>query len=95
MALDTDDIQRLAHLARLEINQDEAQSTLTKLSGIMGLIEEMQAVDTDGIEPMSHAQDIVQRLREDAVTKTNQRETFQTVAPQTDSGLYLVPKVIE
>lgn len=95
MALNTDDIQRIAHLARLEINDDEAKATLTKLSGIMDLIGEMQAVDTDGIEPMSHAQDVTQRLREDVVNKINQRETFQEIAPQTDSGLYLVPKVIE
>jgi len=95
MALNTTDIKRIAHLARLEINDEEAQSTLTKLSGIMDLIEEMQAVDTDGIEPMSHAQDVTQRLREDVVNKTNQRDTFQAIAPQTDSGLYLVPKVIE
>lgn len=95
MALNTDDIQRIAHLARLEINDDEAKATLTKLSGIMDLIGEMQAVDTDGIEPMSHAQDVTQRLREDVVNKVNQRETFQEIAPQTDSGLYLVPKVIE
>lgn len=95
MALNTDDIQRIAHLARIQITPLEAEATLVKLSGILGLIEQMQAVDTTGIVPMSHAQDVVQRLRDDVVTQTNQRETFQSIAPQTNDGLYLVPKVIE
>ncbi|OGS85782.1 MAG: asparaginyl/glutamyl-tRNA amidotransferase subunit C, partial [Gallionellales bacterium GWA2_59_43] len=64
-------------------------------SGIFDLIAEMQAVDTTGIEPMSHAQDLSQRLREDVVSETNQREAFQAIAPQVEAGLYLVPKVIE
>ncbi|HEY0562835.1 MAG TPA: Asp-tRNA(Asn)/Glu-tRNA(Gln) amidotransferase subunit GatC [Methylophilus sp.] len=95
MALNTQDIQRIAHLARIEINAQEAEATLTKLSGILGLIEQMQAVDTTGITPMSHSQDLSQRLREDVVTQTNQRELFQSIAPLTEAGLYLVPKVIE
>ncbi len=95
MALTTEDIKRIAYLARIEINEQEAASTLTKLSGILGLIEQMQAVDTTGIVPMSHSQELEQRLREDVVTQINQRETFQAIAPLTDSGLYLVPKVIE
>jgi aspartyl-tRNA(Asn)/glutamyl-tRNA(Gln) amidotransferase subunit C len=95
MSLTTDDVKRIAHLARIEIGEDEAQATLDKLSGILGLIEEMQAVDTDGITPMSHSQDIVQRLREDAVTETDQRTLFQSIAPAIEEGLYLVPKVIE
>lgn len=104
MALNISDIKRIAHLARLEINEQEAAITLTKLSGILGLIEQMQAVDTTDITPMSHSQDVVQRLREDVVTETNQREEFQKNAPvlgngsaerAVDSGLYLVPQVIE
>jgi len=95
MALNIDDIQRIAYLARIEINEQEAAATLTKLSGILGLIEQMQAVNTEGIAPMSHSQDLTQRLREDVVTQTNQREAFQAIAPLTESGLYLVPKVIE
>lgn len=95
MSLTTDDVKRIAHLARIEIGEDEAQATLDKLSGILGLIEEMQAVDTGGITPMSHSQDIVQRLREDAVTETDQRTLFQSIAPAVEEGLYLVPKVIE
>lgn len=95
MALNLDDIQRIAHLARIEVSDNEAQETLNKLSGILGLIEQMQAVDTAGIEPMSHSQDVTQRLREDVVTATNQRELFQSIAPAIQDGLYLVPKVIE
>jgi aspartyl-tRNA(Asn)/glutamyl-tRNA(Gln) amidotransferase subunit C len=95
MSLTTDDVKRIAHLARIEIGDDEAQSTLQQLSGILGLIEEMQAVDTTGIEPMSHSQDLTQRLRDDVVTSTNQRELFQSIAPAVENGLYLVPKVIE
>ena len=95
MALTLDDIKRIATLARIEVSDSEAQETLTKLSGILGLIEQMQAVDTTGITPMSHSQDVTQRLREDVVTNTNQRELFQSIAPATQDGLYLVPKVIE
>jgi len=95
MALTTDDIQKIAHLARLEINAQEVESTLNKLSGIMGLIAEMQAVDTTGIAPMSHAQDLSQRLRDDVISKTNERELFQKNAPAVADGLYLVPQVIE
>jgi aspartyl-tRNA(Asn)/glutamyl-tRNA(Gln) amidotransferase subunit C len=95
MALSTEDIKKIAHLARIEVSDSDATATLTKLTGILGLIEQMQAVNTDGIVPMSHSQDVVQRLREDKVTKTNQREEFQAIAPLTDAGLYLVPKVIE
>ncbi|MEE9332094.1 MAG: Asp-tRNA(Asn)/Glu-tRNA(Gln) amidotransferase subunit GatC [Methylophilaceae bacterium] len=95
MALNIPDIKRIAHLARIEINDSEAEKTLDKLSGILSLIEQMQAVETADITPMSHSQDVVQRLREDAVTAINQRDTFQQNAPAVDGGLYLVPKVIE
>jgi aspartyl-tRNA(Asn)/glutamyl-tRNA(Gln) amidotransferase subunit C len=95
MSLSTTDVKRIAHLARIEISDTEAGETLQKLSGILGLIEQMQAVDTHGIVPMSHSQDVTQRLREDIVTKANQREEFQKIAPATENGLYLVPKVIE
>lgn len=95
MSLNTADVKRIAHLARIEISEAEAETTLTKLSGILGLIEQMQAVDTSGIAPMSHSQDVTQRLREDVVTKVNQRDEFQQNAPAVEDGLYLVPKVIE
>jgi aspartyl-tRNA(Asn)/glutamyl-tRNA(Gln) amidotransferase subunit C len=95
MSLNSADIKRIAHLARIEVNDAEADATLTKLTGILGLIEQMQAVDTTGIEPMSHSQDVTQRLRDDVVTETNQRELYQSIAPSVEEGLYLVPKVIE
>ncbi len=95
MALNIPDIKRLAQLAQIEINDSEAEKTISKLSGILTLIEQMQAVDTTGITPMSHSQDVVQRLRDDVVTAADQREAFQKNAPAVDSGLYLVPKVIE
>jgi aspartyl-tRNA(Asn)/glutamyl-tRNA(Gln) amidotransferase subunit C len=95
MSLSLDDVKRVANLARIEISEDEAREILTQLSGIFGLIEQMQAVDTSAITPMSHAQDVMQRLRADEVTEIDQRELFQSVAPQVEAGLYLVPKVIE
>ncbi len=95
MSLTIEDVKRIAHLARIEINEQDAQATLQKLGGILDLIEEMQAVDTAGIAPMSHSQDVVQRLRADVVTQSNQRELFQSIAPAVENGLYLVPKVIE
>jgi len=95
MSLSTDDVKKVASLARLAMSEAEIQSAHAQLSGIFDLIAEMQAVDTSGVEPMSHAQDITQRLREDKVTETNQREAFQAIAPQVERGLYLVPQVIE
>lgn len=95
MTLSIDDVKKVARLARLAVTEQEAQTAHVQLSNIFGLIAEMQAVDTAGIEPMSHAQDVTQRLREDRVTESNQRELFQSVAPQVERGLYLVPQVIE
>ena len=95
MTLTLDDVKRIAHLARIEVEPHEAQQVLGQLTGIFRLIEEMQAVNTDGVEPMSHAQDLMLRLRDDAVTETDQHALFQSVAPQVAADLYLVPKVIE
>ena len=104
MSLSSTDVKRIAHLARIEVSDADVEASLHKLSGILGLIEQMQAVDTFGITPMSHSQDVTQRLREDKVTETNQRELFQSIAPvigngaaepAVEHGLYLVPKVIE
>ena len=95
MSLTIDDVKKVARLARLAVSEQEAQTAHVQLSNIFGLIAEMQAVDTAGIAPMSHAQDVTQRLREDKVTEENQRELFQSVAPQVEAGLYLVPQVIE
>jgi len=95
MSLTLQQVRRVAELARLEVSDAEAQTTLGHLNGILALIEEMQAVDTTGIEPMAHAQDLGQRLREDRVSAGNQRAAFQAIAPETEAGLYLVPQVIE
>jgi len=95
MSLSIDDVKRIAKLARIRVTEDEAAGYQNQLNGIFGLIEAMQAVDTTGVEPMSHAQDLAQRLRADEVIEPNRREAFQAVAPQTENGLYLVPKVIE
>ncbi|WP_297323849.1 Asp-tRNA(Asn)/Glu-tRNA(Gln) amidotransferase subunit GatC [Nitrosomonas sp.] len=95
MTLTVNDVKRIADLAYIEINESEAKETLIQLSGIFNLIETMQAVDASTVEPMSHAQSVVQRLREDEVTETDQRELCQSIAPQVEAGLYLVPQVIE
>ena len=95
MSLTIQDVQRIAHLARIRVDENEAVGYQSQLNGIFGLIEEMQAVDTTGVAPMSHAQDLSQRLRADVVSEPDRRETFQAVAPQVEDGLYLVPKVIE
>jgi len=95
MSLSLDDVRRIAHLARLDISDAEAGQVLEQLNGIFGLIEQMQAVDTAGVEPMAHARDVSLRLREDNVTEADQHRLFQSVAPQVEQGLYLVPKVIE
>ena len=95
MALSIDDVKRVAHLARIEVTPDEAQDVLNKLTGIFALIEDMRRVDTTGIAPMSHAADVNLVLREDVVTESDHRSLFQSLAPATADGLYLVPKVIE
>lgn len=95
MSLSTQDIERIAHLARIRVTPADVTDVQSKLDGIFTLIDEMQAVDTKGVEPMSHGLDMVLRLRDDAVTEINQREKFQKNAPQAEAGYFLVPKVIE
>jgi aspartyl-tRNA(Asn)/glutamyl-tRNA(Gln) amidotransferase subunit C len=95
MSLSLDQVQRIADLARIELAPGEAEQTRDQLNGIFVLIEEMQAVDTAGVEPMAHAQDVAQRLREDRATETDRHVAFQKIAPEVEAGLYLVPKVIE
>mgnify|MGYP001595886324 CR=1 FL=1 len=95
MSLSQDDVKRIARLARIEIDDAQAQATQAQLNSIFNLIATMQAVDTQGIAPMAHAQEVYQRLRDDAVTETDRHAKFQSVAPAVENGLYLVPKVIE
>ena len=95
MSLNQDDVKRIARLARIDISEAEAQVTQTRLNAIFELIATMQAVDTGGIVPMAHAQDVSQRLRDDVVTETDRHVAFQAIAPAVENALYLVPKVIE
>ena len=95
MALSTDDIQKIARLARLEIAEQDITRYQSELDSILGLIEQMEAADTSSIEPMTNPQDASLRLRKDEVSETNQRDKFQQNAPAADKGLYLVPKVID
>ena len=100
MSLTLNDVNRIANLAKLNISAAEADSTLDKLNGIFALAEQLKAVDTTGLAPLSHPiaallPELALRLREDIVTETNQRDAYQQPAPATQDGLYLVPKVIE
>ncbi|MEA3639014.1 MAG: Asp-tRNA(Asn)/Glu-tRNA(Gln) amidotransferase subunit GatC [Lamprobacter sp.] len=95
MALDTSDVAKIAHLARLAVSDGELDHFSTELSSILDLVEQMSAIDTTGVEPMAHPLRMAQRLRPDRVTEANNRDSFQQIAPQTEDGLYLVPKVIE
>ena len=95
MSLTPQDIERIAHLARIRVTAADVADVQAKLDGIFKLIDEMQAVNTTGVEPMSHGLDMVLRLREDAVTEFNRRDDFLKNAPQSAEGYFLVPKVIE
>jgi aspartyl-tRNA(Asn)/glutamyl-tRNA(Gln) amidotransferase subunit C len=95
MPLSPDEVRRIALLARIDLSEPEIAAAQGQLNAIFGLIETLQAVDTSGITPMSHAGDDSARLREDKVLESDQRERFQSVAPQVERGLYLVPRVIE
>jgi aspartyl-tRNA(Asn)/glutamyl-tRNA(Gln) amidotransferase subunit C len=95
MALTTKEVEHIAHLARLQMSEEDIPVYQKNLSNILDLVTQMDSVDTQHIEPMAHPLDLTQRLREDKVTATNKREQFQAIAPLTEAGLYLVPKVIE
>jgi len=95
MALTLDDVKRVAHLARVAIDEAEARAVHGQINEVFKLVAEMQAVQTAGVPPMSHALDVVQRLRADTITAGDDHEAFQSVAPQVEGDLYLVPKVIE
>lgn len=95
MSLTTDDVKKIAHLARLNMTENELASYATQLSKILDFVEQMNQADTSGIEPLAHSLDLTQRLRPDVITENNQRDSFQKIAPKTEAGLYLVPVVIE
>lgn len=99
MSLTLQDIGRIAHLARLELPEAQAQTMLQRLNGFFDIVEQMQAVDTAGVQPLAHPaevfEDVALRLRDDVVSETNQRQANQVSAPAVENGLFLVPKVIE
>jgi aspartyl-tRNA(Asn)/glutamyl-tRNA(Gln) amidotransferase subunit C len=95
MTIERADIEKLAELARIQITEDNITATTNSLANVLKLVDQLQAADTAGVQPMAHPLDAVQRLRADEVTETDQREAFQAIAPATEAGLYLVPKVIE
>ena len=95
MSIEVDEVKKIAKLAALNVDDADIQSYATNLSNILDMVAQMEAVDTTDVTPMSHPFDAVQRLREDEVTDFNRREDFQAIAPATEDGLYLVPKVIE
>ena len=95
MSLTDDQVRRLARLARIALQAEQSATVRDRLNRVLGMVDQIQRVDTAGIEPMAHALDLVQPLREDSVTKMDKRELYQGVAPAVADGLYLVPKVIE
>lgn len=95
MAITEAEVQKVAHLARLAVPPEQLPLYAQQLSGILDLVGQLQAVDTQGVEPMAHPLDMTQRLREDVVTETDQHAKYQAIAPEVEAGLYLVPKVIE
>ena len=95
MSIELADVESIAHLARLHLSDAEKQEAAGSMSNILNLIDQMQSVNTDAVEPLAHAFDAVQRLRDDVVTETDRRDELQRIAPETEDGLFLVPKVIE
>ena len=95
MAIDASEVQKVAHLARLSIDDSQVEATAGTINKILDLVDQMQSVNTDNVEPMAHPLDATQRLREDVVTEPNNREKLQSCAPAVEDGLFLVPKVIE
>ncbi|MDA0926694.1 MAG: Asp-tRNA(Asn)/Glu-tRNA(Gln) amidotransferase subunit GatC [Proteobacteria bacterium] len=95
MAFDKSEVEKVAQLARLHMSEAETAEVASRITDILALIDQMQSIDTDGVEPLAHPLDVTQPLREDKVTEIDRRDELQTLAPATEDGLYLVPKVIE
>lgn len=95
MTISREDIEKVAVLARIRLDEEQIPALEKDLGNILSLVDQLSATDTDNVEPLSHPLDAVQRLRADEVTESNQREAFQAIAPATENGLYLVPRVIE
>ena len=95
MTIEQDEIEKIAELARIRISGDQIGLVTQRITEILHMVDQLQAIDTQGIEPMANPLDATQRLRADVVTQSNRREAFQAIAPAVENGLYLVPKVIE
>jgi aspartyl-tRNA(Asn)/glutamyl-tRNA(Gln) amidotransferase subunit C len=95
MSLSKAEVEKIAHLARISLSEQDIPLYARTLSNILQLVEQMNAADTSGIEPMAHPLDAKARMRPDQVSESDQRDHFQAIAPQVEAGLYLVPKVIE
>jgi aspartyl-tRNA(Asn)/glutamyl-tRNA(Gln) amidotransferase subunit C len=95
MAIGQDEIEKIAELARIRIAPGQIGDVTRRITEILGMVDQLQAVDTRDVEPMANPLDAVQRLRPDIVTEENQREAFQAIAPAVENGLYLVPRVVE
>ncbi len=95
MSIERADVEKIAQLAKLQISDEQISEVTGKLSDILGMVDQLQAQNTDDVVPMAHPMDATQRLRPDQVSEANRREEFQAIAPNTESGLYLVPRVIE
>lgn len=95
MSIDSKDVENIAHLARLHLAEDDLPEVTSSIENILSLIDEMQSVDTGNVSPLAHAFEVSQRLRDDVVTETDQRERLQSIAPSVEAGLYRVPRVIE
>jgi len=95
MTLKNEDVRNIAQLARLQIDDSTIEQLTSDLSNILALAEQMKAMDTTNVIPMAHPMDAIQRLRDDEVTETNQRDKFQGIAPDVENGFYRVPRVIE
>nr|WP_288145126.1 Asp-tRNA(Asn)/Glu-tRNA(Gln) amidotransferase subunit GatC [Marinobacter sp.] len=95
VTISREDIEKVAVLARIRVDDEQVSALEKDLGNILDLVDQLGAADTNSVEPMAHPLNAVQRLRADEVTETNQREAFQAIAPATENGLYLVPRVIE
>ena len=95
MALDKSELEKIAHLARLHITKAESEEVMLRITDILALIDEMQSINTNDVAPLAHPLDLLQRLRTDEITERNYRDELQSLAPEAQEGLYLVPKVIE
>ena len=95
MAIQQDEIEKIAELAKIRIEQDQIAEVTSRITAILGMVDQLQAVDTRNVEPMANPLDAIQRLRADVITEGNHRDAFQAIAPAVENGLYLVPKVID